>query len=99
MLFLCPTLFIHKWELKGGKNQELIIDIPKNIRQIVNSPGMMETPSNEPFEGQMLSDILEKRKAELRKQLYKNAIQFFESKKQQFLEVPAYVPFIEIFDP
>ena len=63
LLYLCPNFYLHKWEVKnGGKTHELTIDIPKNIKQIVESEGCEEPPVSEPYENQMLSIVLEKRK-------------------------------------
>ena len=37
MLFVAPKFFIQKWE-KRYKGFELVIDIPSNIKDILNDP-------------------------------------------------------------
>ena len=62
-----PKFFNHQWELKG-KNYELTIEIPKNIKQIVEDEKVKK--SQEAFEEMMLSDLLEKRQEIFKRRLY-----------------------------
>ena len=96
MLYLCPHLYIHRWEQKNnGKTTELVIDIPKNIKQVLD---LEEPPSNEALDDQMLSTVLEKRKQELKTKLYQQVFKYYEAMEPQFREVPGYVQFLDNFD-
>jgi len=37
MLYVAPKLFTHRWEFKNAKNYELVIDIPDNIKEILQA--------------------------------------------------------------
>jgi hypothetical protein len=66
MLTVSPLLYTHKWISQNGK-YELVIDIPKNTRELIEMKEM--EPSNDPFSGMMMSDLLNKRSAHFHERL------------------------------
>jgi hypothetical protein len=69
ILYVCPKLFIHKWEVKGSKAPELVIEVPKNIKDVLNNYNGT-TPSLEGMETHMHSEVLNRRKALFEKCLF-----------------------------
>lgn len=57
-----PRFFLYRWEPRqGGKNYELVIDIPRNIKQILEKSFV--DASDKELEGILKSDLLWKRKS------------------------------------
>lgn len=88
ILTVAPQFYIHKWEQKG-KGYELIIEIPKNIRQLIPfSQENKEAPSQDAFENIMQSDITEVRKSYFKDNLYSITLQHYEKAKEQHKDAP-----------
>jgi hypothetical protein len=87
MLTVTPLFYNHRWEQRG-KGYELVIEIPKNIRQLLLSQESKEAPSTEAFEEMMHSDLIENRKRIFRDNLYSITLSHYERVKEQHKEAP-----------
>mmetsp|Transcript_18358 Transcript_18358/g.13362 ORF Transcript_18358/g.13362 Transcript_18358/m.13362 type:complete len:103 (+) Transcript_18358:667-975(+) len=78
MLWIAPNFFIHKWELKKGK-QELLIDIPANIKLILEMYFKQEAvePTAAPVQGLVPNEVLLRRSAVFKSSLLMLTMQHF----------------------
>lgn len=92
-------MFNHKWEpRKNGKVFELVIEIPKNIKDILDDT-MNAIPSVDSVEGSLKSDLVARRKREMEKQLFFYLVMEYQQRKPQFYENPSNRVFIDYFNP
>ncbi len=83
ILKICPRFYLHKWETRNsGKSYDLIIDFPKNIREILADPNTQ--PLNDSLEGKMRTEILEQRKEEMELSLFLYLVSEYEAKKPDY---------------
>jgi hypothetical protein len=60
-LFLEPEFFIYRWEARqGGKFHDLIIEVPRNIKAVLEKPDVRASPKG--MEKELKSEVLWKRK-------------------------------------
>ena len=88
MLYVCPELFTHRWELKLQQTiPELIIDIPKNIEAVLENPE--GTPaSSVPYEGKISSKIAQRRINLFDQRLRQLIARHYENMKHSLLKKP-----------
>ncbi|CDW91756.1 UNKNOWN [Stylonychia lemnae] len=96
ILFVAPYMYNHYFEAKS-RGYELMIEIPKNIRQIIENQKIQ--PTNEAFDQQMLSDLLEKRKDLFKQELYNITYKHYLVSKKQHQDFTSHQEQIELIDP
>ena len=95
MLTVSPILFSHQWIMKQGK-WELQIDIPSNIKELISNP--QAEPSQKPYEGIMLGELIEKRSKFFHQKLLEITYDQFLVTKENYRDIEQYKDFMEI-DP